>query len=242
MAGFMFDLEQGINQGKGEWGEFHVAHHLRRDLPDSWVIFHNAIIEPRPDVFAQIDILLIGPPGLFLIEAKAWRGSYTAYRDEWKRREGRHWVECSSPTKQVSRHVALIKPWLHQCLSVNDHEWARQYVVPLVVFTQAQWLRTTACSAPVFDGVKPLLQHLRAQPLQVLNMAQIEEVAHLIARAPVPVPRIEQAVVTERSAPLCPRCAIPLLPRTSKHGRYQGEPFWGCRNYPACREIIRRAS
>src|ERR671933_603668 len=61
-------------------------------LPDTWVVFHSVVVEPRPDDFAQIDLLLIGPAGMFLVEAKAWRGSYKAYRDTWHQREGNTWV------------------------------------------------------------------------------------------------------------------------------------------------------
>jgi restriction system protein len=42
-------------------------------------------------------------------------------------------------------------------------------------------------------------------------------------------------------APSCPRCSIPMVERVAKHGKYAGQTFWGCRQYPKCREILRDA-
>ena len=36
------------------------------------------------------------------------------------------------------------------------------------------------------------------------------------------------------SAPLCPKCGIPLVVRSSRRGK-----FYGCANYPKCRQTIR---
>jgi len=48
----------------------------------------------------------------------------------------------------------------------------------------------------------------------------------------VPSPQSE----TE-SAPLCPKCGIPMVLRMASQGDYKGKQFYGCRNYPRCREM-----
>ena len=35
--------------------------------------------------------------------------------------------------------------------------------------------------------------------------------------------------------PTCPRCSIKMISRKSTKG---GRPFWGCRNYPQCKQTI----
>src|SRR5438094_10165052 len=80
LTGVAFDLREGRNVRRGERGEETVVSLLLRKLPDAWSVFHSVVVEPRPNDFAQIDLLLIGPAGMFLVEAKAWRGSYKAYR------------------------------------------------------------------------------------------------------------------------------------------------------------------
>lgn len=37
------------------------------------------------------------------------------------------------------------------------------------------------------------------------------------------------------NAPICPKCDIPMVLRKSRNGE-----FWGCSNYPHCRQIIKK--
>ena len=39
------------------------------------------------------------------------------------------------------------------------------------------------------------------------------------------------------SIPLCPRCGVSMVLRTARRGQHKGEQFYGCPNYPECREI-----
>ena len=38
-------------------------------------------------------------------------------------------------------------------------------------------------------------------------------------------------------APLCPKCGIPMVVRTVTRGKHKGKQFYGCVNYPRCREV-----
>ncbi len=37
--------------------------------------------------------------------------------------------------------------------------------------------------------------------------------------------------------PLCPKCDIPMILRTVKKGQHVGKQFYGCQNFPQCREM-----
>ncbi len=39
------------------------------------------------------------------------------------------------------------------------------------------------------------------------------------------------------SVPLCPKCGIPMVLRTVSQGEHKGKQFYGCQNYPRCREM-----
>ncbi len=41
----------------------------------------------------------------------------------------------------------------------------------------------------------------------------------------------------ENAIPLCPKCGIPMALRTVSQGEHKGKQFYGCRNYPRCREM-----
>ena len=53
----------------------------------------------------------------------------------------------------------------------------------------------------------------------------------LVAAASVPA-----APVVEPATPVCPKCGIPMVVRTAKRGAQQGNRFYGCANYPSCRQ------
>jgi restriction system protein len=38
--------------------------------------------------------------------------------------------------------------------------------------------------------------------------------------------------------PVCPKCRRPMVLRTAKQGSQKGRSFWGCANYPKCRELV----
>ncbi len=40
---------------------------------------------------------------------------------------------------------------------------------------------------------------------------------------------------TTAPSPLCPDCDQPMVPRTAQRGPHQGQSFWGCSGFPACR-------
>jgi hypothetical protein len=39
-------------------------------------------------------------------------------------------------------------------------------------------------------------------------------------------------------APLCPKCGIPMVVRKVSRGENAGKRFYGCANYPACRQML----
>jgi len=39
-------------------------------------------------------------------------------------------------------------------------------------------------------------------------------------------------------APTCPKCGVPMVRRVARQGNTPGKAFWGCPNYPRCREMV----
>jgi restriction system protein len=37
----------------------------------------------------------------------------------------------------------------------------------------------------------------------------------------------------------CPQCGTAMIQRTAKKGQFAGQVFWGCQQYPKCREILK---
>lgn len=38
---------------------------------------------------------------------------------------------------------------------------------------------------------------------------------------------------------ICPKCGSKMILRTARRGPYAGQDFYGCSNYPRCKEIFR---
>lgn len=51
--------------------------------------------------------------------------------------------------------------------------------------------------------------------------------------SPVAVP-----VAITGQSPICPKCGIPMVSRTASKGQNAGKQFWGCSNYPRCKEVV----
>jgi len=254
LAGWAFDSREHSNTRLGERGEEAVLHSLLRWLPEHWFVFHNVVVEPQPGDFAQIDLLLASTAGVFLIETKAWRGSYKAYRNEWHRREGNTWAGIHSPTAQVQRQSRMLTWWITEQRSLLIPSDIRRCITPIVVFTQPQWLHANQCSVEIFVGASDLIRFLQEQPAGLLATNQVEAICDLIIHSPTPVLREPDAAPAaqlapraeppyrpmksrEQPTPICPKCGVPLVLRTARKGTNSGNQFYGCPNFPRCREI-----
>ena len=68
------------------------------------------------------------------------------------------------------------------------------------------------------------------------------QLAHYLGKAPA-IPTATpvepaQAPAAGPGAPLCRKCGVPMVVRTAARGARQGEQFYGCPNYPKCRETL----
>lgn len=63
----------------------------------------------------------------------------------------------------------------------------------------------------------------------------------LVAEAPKTLPQPTQeskAAESTNNTPICPKCNAPMILRTATKGERLGKKFWGCSNYPKCRNIV----
>ncbi|MEL7566240.1 MAG: nuclease-related domain-containing protein [Dehalobacterium sp.] len=80
--GTAFDIKRNKQNKTGEQGETDVAFKLRLSLSNQWTIMNDIVLELEPEVFAQIDHIVVGPPGVIVIETKAWTGAYIGFNDQ----------------------------------------------------------------------------------------------------------------------------------------------------------------
>ena len=181
LASVAFDWQHYRDCEKGDTGESKAILGFWTLLPKEWVLINDVVLETAPEEFIQVDHLLIGPPGVFIIETKAWEGAFLGYKDKWKRKQGNKWVPCDSPTKQNSRHVKLFKKWLEEQKIISLGE---QALFPVVLFTNAKWLGVEECSMPVFDSVIALSLYIRGKTkASLLKQEEIDRIAEAVINA-----------------------------------------------------------
>ena len=119
VAGVVFSdrlLEEGATDYKsfaqGERGEESVIAELANRLDKRWTIYRNLQL---PGSKADLDAVLVGPPGVLVVEIKAYSGSFKINRDRWHyRRAGRWYLSDKSPLKQALANKRRLEKYLAQ--------------------------------------------------------------------------------------------------------------------------------
>jgi len=101
----------GRSWNKGITGEKTVAHYLNQ-LPEDYFIFNDVKF---PGSYGNLDHVVIGPNGIFVIETKNYGGFFIVKEDGWYYKKGDYIKESrSQPGKQVMRNVMSLKNFLEK--------------------------------------------------------------------------------------------------------------------------------
>lgn len=66
-----------------------------------------------------------------------------------------------------------------------------------------------------------------------------EEISAFLGGIVPPAPSAPRVAASEASAPpMCPKCGLPMVVRQVAQGQHHGKRFYGCRNFPQCRQVI----
>ena len=114
---------------KGQEGEERVVEALRQDLDGQWTLFRNVVLPGRK---ADIDGVLVGPPGVWSLEMKNYAGRHRNVGEHWERRVGKGWkLLPKSPSRQAQRNATALANFL-RASSV------RQWVEPAIVWANQE--------------------------------------------------------------------------------------------------------
>ena len=83
----------------------------------------------------------------------------------------------------------------------------------------------------VFKAANLTLLHI-----PVKNSYAISELTDLI-QSQMKTNPIIASITSEDYVPICPKCQIPMTLRETKKGNHIGQKFYGCSNFPKCKEI-----
>lgn len=127
LATFYFCLSK-YHIYRGGWqGEKQVVNLLSHTLSDDYFLLNDLYLR---DGGGDIDHIVLGPNGVFVLETKNWNGNISCNGDEWHRPGKRNF--SGSPSRQVKRNAAKIQ----QIIDGNSNLRALGiWVVGIVVLT-----------------------------------------------------------------------------------------------------------
>jgi hypothetical protein len=118
-------LDQQIeNHRKGQEGEDRVVEAMRQNLDGDWTLFRNVILPGRSK--ADLDAVLVGPPGVWALEIKAFMGKYRNVGERWEYRAGGWKSLRSSPSRQARNNAAYLANFFR---AAGVEQWVEPVVV-----------------------------------------------------------------------------------------------------------------
>lgn len=95
----------------GNEGEDRVVEKARLALDGDWVLFRNVMLPRRGR--SDVDVVLVGPSGVWAIEVKALHGEYRNSGETWEFRSGGRWNQLrKSPSRQARRNAIALAEFL----------------------------------------------------------------------------------------------------------------------------------
>ncbi len=132
---------------------------LRAKLSDEYVVIPR--YRPRDNADDEVGLVVVGPPGIVVIEARADRGELVCYQDHWFRRTGGHTQRIEdSPSKRVRWNATRVRS------DVAVGGFIRTPVDAIVVFTRGRVSEASSSSVPVVEGIDQTLVYLHRTELR----------------------------------------------------------------------------
>jgi hypothetical protein len=142
-----------------------TAAYLSDHLPEGYVVVpHYA---PRDGADEEVPMVVIGPPGVVVIEPRDEAGEVVCYEDDWYRKQkygiGRRF-HGPSPSQRARWNAARVRG----DISVDP---ARTPVEAVVVFTSAHIVDVSSSSVPVLEGLPAIVDRLVRTPTDPFRIA-----------------------------------------------------------------------
>ena len=151
-----------------------IINYLRNSLDDSYYLINDIRLSPHQN----IDHIVIGPTGVFVIETKNYEGEIVCNKDVWVIRyyaggEIKDYT-IKSPTKQVKRNALKVKKTLEK---INPDIW----INAIVVFTSNNAiLHLKDCSVPILK-ISELSEYIKSKR-KLLSPQQVKTIGRFILK------------------------------------------------------------
>lgn len=173
LGAFLFYQRKYHIYKSGSRGEKAVINMLSKSLNDDYYLINEVKLN---SVGGDIDHIVLGPTGVFVLETKNWSGKIFADGDVW-RRPGRK--STGSPSLQVKRNTQKVRRLIEQTEALNS---IGVWVEGIIVFTNQN--ANFSINNPTVTILKlhQLPSHIIKSPNNILTLEQIQQIAKQIQK------------------------------------------------------------
>ncbi len=245
------EVEQDIKKlSSGLTGEKNVAYELKNSyLP---LLILQDIYLKNDDTNAQIDFIVIASFGIFVIECKKFIDDIEiTNKGDFNRcfktptgiiykKEGIY-----NPVTQNRHHSEMLKKLLLAQIPTLNTQNLDVLMHAIVVFANPKTvIRDTEAPNEIKESIlkhDQLTSYLKGfqnqNPNVFLSEEEMRKISDFLLEGNIEKPT--QFFKKYRfKVPVCPKCDVPMVKRIAKRGTNQGKEFWGCPNYPRCKQIV----
>lgn len=158
----------------GQQGEKAVINALTNSLNDDYYLLNGVYLK---DGGGDVDHIVLGPNGVYVLETKNWSGHIICNGDQWQR-PGKK--VKSSPSLQVKRNTQKIRKIITPSLPFQGH---RILIEGLLVFTNAHINLNISNPTVTILKLQQLPKHIKNQENNNLTKEQIQKILKQIQNA-----------------------------------------------------------
>ncbi|WP_404331667.1 NERD domain-containing protein [Mesobacillus maritimus] len=231
---------------KGIAGEKQVARILNTLDTNEYILMNDLYLPKEDGKTTQIDHVLIGPQGIFVIETKNYKGWITGseHKETWTQTNYKRKDKFYNPIWQNSGHIKALRVAIGD--NLNDVP-----IHSIIVFgRQAELKFTQPFKQATVMNCHQLLSHIKLEEsanTNALTYFNRKKVMHLLSQYILKDRKAQKEQSkkhveylkndrSERdlkvSSNICPRCGSHLVMRKGKKGEFKG-----CSSFPKCRFI-----
>jgi hypothetical protein len=173
-------LDKQIEEHRfGKEGEEQVLQLIIQSLDGNWHVFQNITLPGRNK--GDLDLVLVGPPGVWVLEVKNFRGRYRNVGEIWEYKQGKYWkVTIKSPSRQALNNAIRLGNFLNAD-NINV------FVTPAVVWANQE-------SPLTIENPSVAVWQYDRLPDELGNIWQVEKIA-----------TVERNKITDKLFKLCER-------------------------------------
>lgn len=221
---------------KGFIGELIVNFAIKLQLDKEKYLLLKNVTLPTADGTTQIDHILVSNYGLFVIETKNMKGWIfgSKHQKQWTQKIFKHTSKFQNPLHQNYKHTKT----LASCLDIPDSK-----IFSVIVFVGGSEFKTDMPENVMFTGqliryIKSKNEILFSQPEvdSITSQIQAERFQPSLKTHRAHVIHVKEIQQKKESTKICSRCGSEMVLRTVKKGANAGQEFWGCSQFPKCRQ------